>query len=240
MPFLLQFPNFATKAHSATDPKLMAKKKERVAIYLDGSNFYFKMRSRPMNFDNLTKFDYRGMAAWLSQKREMLSCRYYVGVVRAEEKNQKGQELRKEQQKLFSHLLSQKQNFTIKKGYIMEHDGVYHEKGVDVQLAIDLLIGAYEDYYDTAIVISSDTDLMPAIKKIRSLGKKIEYIGFAHQPSIALKNCATVYRLLTKQELEKFTVKETAAKKQKHFNKKFIKKTSHRPQAFSKKKITRG
>lgn len=182
-------------------------KKEKVAVYIDGSNFYFKMRSPDVNLDNLTKFNYRGLAEWLALKREIISCRYYIGVVRAEENNSKAQGLRREQQKLFSHLTSPGQNFVIKRGYLMKNDGKYHEKGVDVKLATDLLIGAYENIYDTAIVISSDTDLIPAIKKVKHLGKKVEYIGFAHQPSIALQKGATLSRLLIKEELEQFVFK---------------------------------
>lgn len=86
----------------------------------------------------------------------------------------------------------------------MKNDGVYHEKGVDVQLAVDLLVGAYENNYDTAIVISSDTDLMPAMEKVKKLGKGVEYIGFAHQPTIALQTVSTLSRLLIKEELEPF------------------------------------
>lgn len=81
----------------------------------------------------------------------------------------------------------------------MNTNGAYHEKGVDVQLAVDLLVGAYEKSYDTAILISSDTDLIPAIKKVQQLGKKIEYIGFAHQPSIALQRIARCTQLLTRE-----------------------------------------
>ena len=86
-------------------------------------------------------------------------------------------------------------------------NGKYHEKGVDVQLAVDLLVGAYENTYDTAIVLSSDTDLIPAIKKIKELGKSVEYIGFAHRPTIALQTHATLSRLLIKEEIENFVFK---------------------------------
>ena len=177
---------------------------ERVVVFIDGSNFYFKLKSSDLNFSNLIKFNYRGLAEWLARDRTITSCRYYVGVVRAEEGNEKGQSMRREQQRLFSHLLSPLQNFVIQKGYIMKNGGVYHEKGVDVQLAVDLLIGAYENLYDTAILISSDTDLIPAMQKVRGLGKKVEYIGFAYQPSLAMQRHATLSRLLIKEELEPY------------------------------------
>lgn len=91
----------------------------------------------------------------------------------------------------------------------MKSDGVYHEKGVDVKLAVDLLVGAYEDIYDEAIVISSDTDLIPAIDKSRQLGKSVEYIGFAHQPSLALQRYSTLSRLLIKEEFLPFVAPDS-------------------------------
>ena len=86
----------------------------------------------------------------------------------------------------------------------MHSDGAYHEKGVDVQLAVDLLVGAYENKYDTAVLISSDTDLLPAIQKVIDLKKTVEYVGFSHKPSMALIARATSFHLLTKQDLSRF------------------------------------
>lgn len=182
-------------------------KKERVAIYIDGSNLYFKLSSKELGFYNLGKFDYRGLCSWLSRDREVISYRYYIGVVKAEDTNIKGQELRKNQQRLFAHLESAAQGFKIKRGYLMKNDGTYHEKGVDVKIAVDLLAGAYEDIYDTAILISSDTDLIPVIQKVKYQGKKVEYIGFSHQPSFGLQKYATLSRLLIKEDLAPFVEK---------------------------------
>ncbi|MFH1565535.1 MAG: NYN domain-containing protein [bacterium] len=176
--------------------------KKRVAIFVDGGNFYFKLKS--LEIENLARFNYRQLSEWLARDREIVYCGYYVGVVRAKWTDEKGQKLRQGQIKLFNFLHSKSQRFIIRKGYLMKNDGVYHEKGVDVQLAVDLLVGAYEDTYDTAIVISSDTDLMPAMEKVKKLGKGVEYIGFAHQPTIALQTVSTLSRLLIKEELEPF------------------------------------
>lgn len=181
-------------------------RKTRAAVYIDGSNFYFKLRN--LKLKNISKFDYHAFSQWLARDRSIISKRYYVGVVRAEESNIKGQELRREQQKLFAHLTSPNQEFIIKQGYLMQNDGTYHEKGVDVKLAVDLLVGAYDDLYDVAIIVSSDTDLIPAIQKIKHLKKEVEYIGFAHRSSLALQRHANISRLLIKDELEKFESKE--------------------------------
>lgn len=90
----------------------------------------------------------------------------------------------------------------------MENGGKYHEKGVDVQIAVDLLGDAYDNIYDVAVLISSDTDLIPAIKKIKKLKKEIEYIGFSHLPSLGLQKNATLSRLLLRDDLESFIKKD--------------------------------
>ena len=38
------------------------------------------------------------------------------------------------------------------------------EKGIDVQLAIDFVAGAFDDSYDIGIIFSTDTDLLPALE----------------------------------------------------------------------------
>ena len=68
----------------------------------------------------------------------------------------------KSQQVFLSALVAE--GFVVKFGRIMYDGGAIREKGVDVKLSVDLEIGAADDIYDTAIVMSSDTDLIPAIE----------------------------------------------------------------------------
>jgi uncharacterized LabA/DUF88 family protein len=112
--------------------------------------------------------------------------------------------MRRNQQKLFSFLESPEQNFKIYRGFLMNNGGIYHEKGVDVKIAVDLVEGAYKNYFDTAIVISSDTDLIPAFKIVKEQKKSVEYIGFSHSPSFGLQKHATLSRLLIKEDIEQF------------------------------------
>lgn len=84
------------------------------------------------------------------------------------------------------------------------YDNKIREKGVDVQIAIDLVIGVAENSYDTAIVVSSDTDLIPAIKYVRSKGKIVEYVGFPHAPSFGMIKESDYRILLLKEQLEAF------------------------------------
>lgn len=96
----------------------------------------------------------------------------------------------------------------------MKQPGHYREKGVDVKLAVDIVLKAVKDYYDTAILVSSDTDLVPAIQAVKEFGKRVEYIGFSHQPSFGLIKAAADRRLIRKQDLAQFlppTLFEAAA-----------------------------
>lgn len=178
---------------------------ERVIIFLDGSNFYHRLKDEELGFKQLLDFNYKGFAEWLAHDRTIIDCIYYVGLVRKETGNLKSEELVKDQQKLFANL--QKQGWLVKIGYMMKHDKDYKEKGVDVKLAVDILDMAYQDKYDTAIVVSSDTDLIPAIIRTKELGKIVEYIGFSHRPSFAMQRYSKLSRLLGKVELEQFLPK---------------------------------
>lgn len=48
------------------------------------------------------------------------------------------------------------------------------EKGIDVMIAIDMVMGAVRDEYDVAVLVSADTDLVPAIEAVLNLGKRAE------------------------------------------------------------------
>lgn len=55
------------------------------------------------------------------------------------------------------------------------------EKGVDVLLALDVALGARDDLYDTAVIVSADTDLLPAIDAAVAAGKRVETATW-HEP----------------------------------------------------------
>ena len=55
----------------------------------------------------------------------------------------------------------------------------YTEKGVDVKLATQLVLDAFDDAYDTALLFSSDADFCPAIRHVTTiLGKEVIYCHF--------------------------------------------------------------
>lgn len=176
---------------------------KRVAVFIDASNFYYKLRSLKLFFDELTQVDFAGVAKWLARDRALTNKFYYVADIQNRD-DEKSQSLLKGQQRLFEYLESPQQGFHIRHGFLMKKGEAYVEKGTDVQMAVDMLVGAYEDKYDTAIMVSSDTDLIPVIRQIRALGKDVEYIGVATEPSYGLQNEVTLSRLLRTEDLGVF------------------------------------
>jgi len=154
---------------------------ERIVILVDGSNMYHYMRE--LGLKGLAEFDYGAFAQFIAHGRNVVSATYYIGKVRARG-DAKSEELRRGQQRLVAHL--QRCGWRIEYGHMLQNKGVFQEKGVDVHIAVDLLIGAFTNAYDTALLVSSDTDLIPAVHSVRRKKKNIEYIGFAHRPSFGL------------------------------------------------------
>lgn len=175
--------------------------REKVAVYIDGSNTYNKLKKLGVPEEG-KRFDFSTFVSHIVGERQLVSKRYYVGVVRNHDNSEKSEKLVRKQQQFLETLRST--GFEIKRGKIMYDGGRIREKGVDVKLAVDLVIGAGDDLYDIAIVVSSDTDLIPAIKYLRYKKKKVEYIGFAGDPSLGMiKECNT-QRLFAKEDLVPF------------------------------------
>ncbi|OGI28055.1 MAG: hypothetical protein A2359_05110 [Candidatus Moranbacteria bacterium RIFOXYB1_FULL_43_19] len=181
----------------------MENKKERVQIFIDGGNFFHLALKKLGIGEN--DFSFNGFANFLANGREIVSMgkRFYVGTVREQVGNPRSKKAMSKQTKLFTTLKTTGWEIKTSKlrtrierikidGRVVNHEelrrkGVNEieirttrEKGIDVKLATDLIVGAVDDRYDTAIIVSSDSDLVPAIDWIRiKRNKKVEYIGFS-------------------------------------------------------------
>lgn len=211
---------------------------ERVHIYIDGGNFYHlvlkKLKVRELNFS------FEQFVNFLANGRVITGKRFYVGTVREREGNLKTKKAMSRQTKLFTTLrLNQWSINTSKlrtrfekiiidervKNYKELHKiGIHQiefertrEKGIDVKLATDLIVGSVDNQYDTAIVVSSDADLVPAIDWVRyRQKKKIEYIGFSlidnskNEPTRPLQTMISktdIQRVLIESDLKPFITK---------------------------------
>lgn len=175
----------------------------RFSIYIDGSNLYHALKKCGVDEKN---FDYRAFADWLCGCHAE-TVRYYVGMVKVKgDSDQKTKRLYTSQQERFERL--KKAGFYLVRGRLVNIRGIWQEKGVDVRIGVDIAIGASEDYYDTAYVVSSDSDLIPAIDHaIRSGRKEVVYVGFDIKGSYfsnhLVKRSSTA-KIIKKENLKKF------------------------------------
>lgn len=174
----------------------------RIAVFIDGSNLYSKLKG--LQVKATSEFDYLGFVKHLVKDGEFVYVGYYVGQVRVEKNNPRSEALYSNQQKFFHRLSIQIPNIEIVRGHIQNYNGIYKEKGVDVRLALDICNQAKENLYDRAIVVSSDSDLLPAIRMAQAVGKEIEYIGFTNSSSIAMFRECGFKRLLSYEDLKPF------------------------------------
>jgi len=178
------------------------KKKERVAVYIDGNNLYKYLRDEEVNFPKGTKFNLGRFVDSLVGRRKLVSKRYYIGIARNIDDSDKSKKIVSGQQKFLSKI--ENEGFTIKRGRVMYDGGRIREKGTDVKIAVDLVVGAADNIYDTVILVSSDTDLIPAISYARYRKKRIEYVGFSHAPSLGIQKYADFSILLRPEDVNNF------------------------------------
>lgn len=173
----------------------------KVSILIDRSNVYFKLKD--LKYHKQTRLDFSQLLELLAGKYKISESIYYIEAVRTDG-TLKSQKLHARQQKLFAHL--KKHQLKYKLGYLLNTNGKKHEKGVDVQIAVDLLVNAYENKTDKVCLISSDTNLIPAIKKAQLQGLTVEYIGFKHKFSNAMYSICDSVTLLAEKDIRSFVL----------------------------------
>ena len=156
--------------------------RERVMIFIDGSNLYYSLKDL-----KIRRVDFKKMLASLTKNKLMVSTFYYNAPLDISVDKKKYWE----QQKFFS-FLRKIPDFKVILCRMRKHKKngkfIFDVKGDDIYLAVDLVSGAYENLYDTAIIISGDEDFVPAIQKTQKLGKKVINAYFKSTSSSYLKH----------------------------------------------------
>ncbi len=213
-------------------------KQEGVCILIDGANFYH-LALKKLGISELD-FDFEKFAEFLVNDRKTIEKgkRFYTGTIREKRNDPKSRRAMAKQTKLFTYLSfngweiktsklrTRTEKIIIDKRVINYQDllgkGIKEiifqrtrEKGIDVKMATDLIVGALDNKYGTAILVSSDTDLTPAIDWIRKrLNRKVEYIGFSIpntdlpeksvKPSQGMITYSDIQRILVASDIRKF------------------------------------
>ena len=177
-------------------------------IFIDGSNLYHILKNlclygkklqKEFPYDNL---DFKLFIKKLCCGKERKLIRTYYYNARLDQNYNK--KTYSEQQKFFERLKTIP-DFEVVLCRLQKDliDGEirYFVKEDDIHLAVDMLKLAFVNAYDTAILVSSDGDFVPAVDAVKELGKKVENIGFPNKFSWHLKNKCDRFRILTEEEL---------------------------------------
>ncbi|MDP3064504.1 MAG: NYN domain-containing protein, partial [Chloroflexota bacterium] len=166
---------------------------ERVAIFIDGSNFYHGLKATVGHTD----VDFWAFTQKLCGERKLIRTYYYNVAVDPTREPERS----RDQLKFFERLHATPY-FTMKLGRMVYRDNVGMEKGVDVKLTIDMLRLAWQDTYDTAILVTGDGDFMDVVEAVKDLGKHVEGVYFHQGLSLDLAHACDKMEYLDKVALQ--------------------------------------
>ncbi len=162
------------------------RKNERVAIFIDGSNCYHSIKDIFGLHDN-ESVDFEKLVLALKKDRLLIGAYYYNAPLDRGHNEQ----VYWKQQRFFSELRKIPGFHVVlcNMRKLVKADGQieFAVKGDDIHIATDMISMAYENLYDTAILVSGDGDFVPAIRKVRKLGKSVENAHFSVSRSNYLK-----------------------------------------------------
>lgn len=143
----------------------------RVISYIDGFNLYFGLKSK--GWRRYYWLDLAALSRDLLKLGQTLeACHYFTARIRDGNGGQDAArqtlwldalETRHDIQIHYGHYLAKQQRCKQCKATWMRHE----EKMTDVNIASQLLVDAFKDRFDTALIISGDSDLTPPLNIIR-------------------------------------------------------------------------
>ena len=145
-------------------------KKERVIVYIGGFNVYYGLKSK--GWKRYYWLDFQKLATNLLKPRQTLvTTKYFTARISSKE------QAKQRRQIIYLEALGTLGNFHINYGHYLEKTITcfecnntwtsHEEKMTDVRIGTELLIDAFEDRFDTALLLSGDSDLAPPIEAIR-------------------------------------------------------------------------
>src|SRR3989344_4399724 len=177
---------------------------KRVAVFIDGNNFYFGLKKLYGKETSLKNFDFQGFVNFLAGDGKVVGIYYYNAQLDREFNPKKFKS-----QKDFFAKLREIPNFhlvlcrLLKRNITGTNKHYYIIKEDDINMAVDMVENAYEDNFDIAILVSGDGDFVPAVRSVKKRNKVIKNVYFKNSSSRNLKNFCDESLELTKEMLDK-------------------------------------
>jgi len=143
--------------------------KERISIFIDGSNFYHNIKKI---LKEKERINYKKLIDVLVGSNEFIDAIYYVARLDKEVDKEKYEKHEKFLNSLTKISKLKVKLCNLKKIKNNKGKFIYIIKNDDILLAQDLLIGAFDNLYDTGIIVSGDEDFVPVINTLKKRFKK--------------------------------------------------------------------
>ena len=171
---------------------------DRAMIFIDGSNLYHSLK----NIFGRTDLDIGKFCRKLLGRRRLIRIYYYNAKV-----GYKQEPERYKQQQAFLNSVNAIPYSELRLGRLVYTNWPTvppYEKGIDVQLATDMLTHSFKNNYDVAILVAGDNDFVGAIQAIKENGKHVEVALFGKEgSSYQLRRVADKTIAINKKLLQK-------------------------------------
>ncbi len=153
----------------------MSDRTDRVMIFIDGSNLYHCLK----NYFKRSDIDIGKFCDKLLDKRRLIRIYYYNARVGQQEEPERYHD----QQKFFAGVTAIPY-CELRLGRLVYNNwpaSPPYEKGVDIQLATDMITHSFKNNYDVAILIAGDNDFVGALQAVKDNGKNVEVALFGKE-----------------------------------------------------------
>lgn len=158
---------------------------ERVMVFVDGSNIYhgLKAYNQANGYDmgHGVRIDYERLVQALTGDRDCRRAYFYGSYTEEGDPSWS-----------FFETLSYG-SFKVRRFPLKPVAGTFVEKGVDMNITLDLMLHSARNHLDTAIVVTGSSDYLPLVETVQDMGVRVEIAAFRESTSPRLIKSADRY-----------------------------------------------
>ncbi|MCK5585329.1 NYN domain-containing protein [Candidatus Bipolaricaulota bacterium] len=192
---------------------------ERVIVYIDGFNLYYGIRSKRwhryywLNVQQLAQ-------NLLKPGQSLVATKYFTSRVSSTSRDPN----KSDRQNTYLEALGTLPDVEIYYGHYLEKTvecftckakwRMPEEKMTDVNIAVEMMVDSFRDRWDTALLISGDSDLVAPITNIRRMlpEKRVVVVFPPNRHSVQLQKVAHAYFTIGRRKLAVSQFPETVRK----------------------------
>ncbi len=158
----------------------------RIGVFYDGNYFLHVSNYYNYSHERKTRISIKGLHNFIrnqiaqfegseDQLCQIVDAHYFRGRLNASEASQLGNSLYND--RVFDDILSS-EGVTTHYLPVRTYNGVRHEKGIDVWLALEAFELAFYKKFNVLVLIASDGDYVPLIRKLNTLGTRVMVLSW--------------------------------------------------------------